>query len=221
MNIRQSTIKILIYFSIAGVLFYGVFNLLGKLSPQTQVITQQEKHHKSRLKMFESYIKQDWNQVLIGVSHFEYYTPPKEFINLGIAGDTTTGVLHRLKPLKIKTVKDFYILIGINDVLSGYKLSDIKSNYLYIIEELAKRNIENTYLISLPPVAKELPSSDLINNQVIELNQYLKKLAKDRKIHFIDIYSDLAENGYLNTLYTTDGLHLNSNGYEIVTKHLN
>ncbi|MCV6608805.1 MAG: GDSL-type esterase/lipase family protein [Campylobacterales bacterium] len=220
MNIRQSTIKILIYFTLAGVVFFGVFDLLGKIKPQTQIVTQQEKHQKSRLKMFESLIKQDWNKVLIGDSHFEFYKSSKEYINLGIAGDTTSGVLHRLKPLSIKEVDKLYILIGINDLLAGLKVSDIKSNYLYIVEELSKWDIKNIYFVSLISVANDLPSSDLINSQVEELNQYLQKLAKDRGVNYIDINTDLKDKDYLNTLFTTDGLHLNQKGYEILEKKI-
>jgi hypothetical protein len=220
MNIRQSTIKLLIYFSIAGVVFFGLANLIKILEPKPPVETAQEKHYKKRLKMFESHIKEDWNKVLIGDSHFEFFNTPKEYMNMGIAGDTTYGLLHRLKPFKLKTVEKMYIQIGINDILTEMKQTTIKTNYLYILDELAKRDIKEVYVISLMPVAKTLPSSEQINQKVVEINQYIQKLAKDKGVKYIDLYSKLEENGYLKSQLTTDGLHLNEKGYQILKEEI-
>ena len=54
-----------------------------------------------------------------------------------------------------------------------------------------------------------------------EINRQLKKYAKENNITFINIYDKLVDDeGLLNADYTTDGLHINENGYEVITKEL-
>jgi len=54
-------------------------------------------------------------------------TQRDDIVNRGINGDTTEGVLHRLDALN-PHIQKAYIMIGVNDILMGKKISEIFSN---------------------------------------------------------------------------------------------
>jgi lysophospholipase L1-like esterase len=62
--------------------------------------------------------------------------------------------------------------------------------------------------------------------EIIAINAGLKKMAKDRKLTFVDLHSLLkTESDLLNPEYTNDGLHLTGKGYFVwksaIEKYLN
>ena len=54
------------------------------------------------------------------------------------------------------------------------------------------------------------------------VNKALKNYIQSNceNIKYIDVYEDLLFNGLLNPEYYSDGLHLNNNGYELITHKL-
>jgi lysophospholipase L1-like esterase len=51
------------------------------------------------------------------------------------------------------------------------------------------------------------------NNNVDSLNKFLKSLAGSKNLRFLDINSLLSDHHILKENLTTDGTHLNKNGY--------
>lgn len=150
--------------------------------------------------------------------------------NRGIGADITDGVLDRLdevvesKPLKI------FLMIGVNDLARGKTVDYIVRNIERILDTIDKETPQTEiYLESLLPVN---PVFGLAKNhtnktaEIIEINTALKKMAKDRKLTFIDLHSLVkTESDMLNPEYTNDGLHLTGKGYMVwksaIEKYLN
>jgi len=138
--------------------------------------------------------------------------------NAGIAGDTTDGILYRLHYTLDKKPKRVILMIGINDLFQGATLQEIKSNYIKIFDGL--KGVDDLIILSLLPVIME-PQTELINEQVIALNHFLKKASKEYDARFIDLYRHFIDsrNG-LKESYTVDGVHLSVKGYEVWEKVL-
>ena len=59
------------------------------------------------------------------------------------------------------------------------------------------------------------------NNRIKDVNKQLKKYCNNKNCTYIDIYDLLKGNDdNLKLEYTSDGLHMSSKGYEIITKEL-
>jgi lysophospholipase L1-like esterase len=131
-------------------------------------------------------------------------------LNRGICGDTTKGVLQRMEYLGSEP-KYCFLMIGINDLAAKETVQNVFNNYLKIINTLQSKKItpiiQSTLLTDHGPI---------IDNKKVELlNEKLKEFSKERNINFIDLNKKLAPNGVLLKKYTTDGIHLNTQGYII------
>ena len=144
-------------------------------------------------------------------------TQRDDIVNRGINGDTTEGLLHRLDALN-PHIQKAYIMIGVNDILMGKKISEIFSNYVKIIHTLQSQNI-TPIVESTLYVVKGTPP--LYNKKIKKLNKLLKNYASKNGLKFIDLNAKLAPNGYLEKIYSIDGLHLNGKGYLIWVGVLN
>ncbi|MDG2343090.1 MAG: GDSL-type esterase/lipase family protein [Flavobacteriales bacterium] len=139
---------------------------------------------------------------------------------MGISGDFSEGLIKRIDNVVNYNPKNVFIMIGINDIIEKVPLSEIKANYIKIIELIENRCPEtNIYIQSTLPTTglrSLLSSSKGINIKVQDLNKFLYKTTKEKNIVFIDMYLDYTnQNNELKKELTTDGIHLNSKGYSI------
>ena len=140
------------------------------------------------------------------------YYPEYKVSNRGIGGETSYGLysrldvsLYELKP------KALVMLIG------GNNLNTMLEDYEKILEEF-KNNVPNTKVIlcSLTAMGGDFAEKNKIaayNNVVI------KKLAAKYGYEFVDLYTPLfnVESGAIYDNYTSDGVHLTPEGYEVLT----
>ena len=144
--------------------------------------------------------------------------------NRGIGGDTTDGVLKRLKVSLYDINPSIVVLmIGTNDII-GQKDNDyILSNYEKIIQEI-NINLPNTKLICMSIIPtnydiNEYSDVDVLNhnNKAISINSEISSLTSLYNFTYVDIYSLLIdENKVLKQDCSDDGLHLNHNGFIIL-----
>ena len=137
--------------------------------------------------------------------------------NRGISGDTTGGVLNRLKVslFDIKPSK-VVLMIGINDINWGVENSEIIKNYRNILKDISI-NLPQTevFCVSMLPENKDLWVDVDKNIQTIKtINPKIKKFADEFGYTYVDMFSQVAgSNDYLIKEYSDDGLHLNHAGY--------
>ena len=148
----------------------------------------------------------------------DYYSElPLATYNRGISGDTTGGVLNRLKIslFDIKPSK-VILMIGINDINWEVPNSEILQNYKDILKEIST-NLPQTevFCVSILPENKDLwVDVDKNNQTIMEINPQIKKFAEEFEFTYVDMFSQVADlNNYLIKEYSDDGLHLNHNGY--------
>ncbi len=136
--------------------------------------------------------------------------------------NTNDGVKHVSFIAKLNP--DYVILsFGANDAMPWKKqipLKKFESNLNKIINSFKNSKI---ILFGCPPAndPEEPELTKKFNNQLNRYNVLAKRLAKSKKIEFIDskkIYGNLLKKG--KNYHDKDGIHLNEYGYEIMIKEL-
>ena len=139
--------------------------------------------------------------------------------NRGIAGDTTWGLLRRLKNITSQKPARIFLMIGVNDFLFTDR-REIFENYQKIIEKIKSQSPDTQIFIqSILPVNPEVKNMVFNNQEIRLLNEDLKKLAKNTQIPYLNIHDSLTDkNRNLAAKYTADGIHLNGAAYIVWKK---
>ena len=157
-----------------------------------------------------------------------YADLPLATYNRGIGGDTTQGVLNRLKVSAFDIVPSVIVLmIGTNDINGNYEKAGIFERYEKIIDEIYKNLPDVTlFCMSVIPQNEVLETYSAIKVEnttkiIFEVNAHIKALAREKGATYLDVFSLLAdENDRLIKEYSDDGLHLNEKGLAVWTKLL-
>ncbi|MGL5890219.1 MAG: GDSL-type esterase/lipase family protein [Bacteroidia bacterium] len=142
-----------------------------------------------------------------------------KFVNHGIPGALVSTMIYQTEGLKDEAPALLFLEGGINDLLTGSTPQQVCASWLALLDKLQKDLPETKIAVqSILPVRPQLISSARvpgINNAVREINAYLYAECMKRNLLYADVYTHLQEDGQLNDNYTTDGVHLNSEGYSI------
>jgi lysophospholipase L1-like esterase len=129
----------------------------------------------------------------------------------GVSGETTSDMLFRFDRDVLKNPPDLVIILGgTNDLGWGIPIGQILKNLSQMYHQaLAAKVI---------PMACTLPSilgADEFIPPRIDLNQKIEQEAEALHIPSVDFFKATADpDGRLLEAYSSDGLHLNSRGYE-------
>ena len=147
---------------------------------------------------------------------------PSVFVNRGIGGQTTPQMLLRFKQDVINLNPCIvFILAGTNDIAgnTGPSNIDMITNNIFSMAELGMTYNIKIVLSSILPVYK-YPWSDQIKDvpeTILTINEKLKSFSIQHDITYLDYYSEMVgDNRGLKKEYTTDGVHLNKNGYDVM-----
>ena len=173
------------------------------------------------------------NYLFLGDSITEYYDldeyfPNMPVVNSGVAGDTTDDILSDMKgrvydynPSKV------FLLIGTNDMLEDKTNEEIVNNIKEIVNGIKENRSEaKIYIESIYPVNRSMDKRLYMvgsrkNEDIIEINKMIKEYCDEEDLTYINTYNKLLdEDGNLKKDFSEDGLHLSSEGYEVVTKSL-
>jgi lysophospholipase L1-like esterase len=171
------------------------------------------KHKKSQFQMLSQNTK--YTTVMLGDSitdegQWDELLDNPLVQNRGISGDTTQGVLQRLDSTN-KSIKQVFIMIGVNDIMRG-KEAEVYLNYLKIIKFFQDRNIK-VYIQSTLFIGEK--RAENFNPKIEELNKKLEAFAKENSITFINLNQIFAGNKMLEKEFTFDDLHLNGAAYKL------
>ena len=167
-----------------------------------------------------------WNQKLLASDI--------KIANLGIEGQTSSQVYYRFKNyLEIDKPKLVIIEVGINELkvigLDKNLTSSITDSYNRNIQAMISLCVENDIkmiLINIFPVGKiellrRLIWNNHVNEAIMEVNNKLKSYSDNNYIFYFDAYALLTDNGKtVNADYQTDFLHINTLGYEVLSREL-
>lgn len=144
------------------------------------------------------------------------------WINQSISGEKTKGLLNRLKLIEKNNIEAVFVMIGINDLIWGQTDKDIIANYQKIVRELKAQHPDTQIVVqSILPHGGENSTWEsrdklmaLPSDRIVAMNNTLKKIAADNQVYYLDLYPIFVTgDGTLRQDLTTDGLHLNREGY--------
>lgn len=144
--------------------------------------------------------------------------PGKQIVNAGVAGNTTSDILRRLKEIYAIKAEKVFLMAGINDLGQGDKGEKVFARYSQIIGRIEKACPEcQLLLLSVLPVDLQRFSNPNIQIQEIpELNERIRCLADAGGRKYIHLHPHFADKqGYLRDELSDDGLHLNPQGYQL------
>lgn len=215
---------IVLFTLLAIVIIYLFAVVLPQKREKDELLKAAQEYYDSKLTLYEKeneiYDDYEVDVAFLGDSltdgyDLEKYYPQYLVLNRGIGGETTFGLEKRLKvsvyDLKPKVV---VMLIGANNFDTMF------DNYENILKGF-KENLPDTeiVLLSLTSMSGEWGK----NNQKAAYNNVkIKLLAEKYGYEFVDLYSPLLdlETGEIYAEYTTDGGHLTSAGYEVLTNEI-
>ncbi|WP_017306844.1 SGNH/GDSL hydrolase family protein [Spirulina subsalsa] len=154
----------------------------------------------------------------------DYLPPNYTWLNQGISGENTVGLLRRLNLLDTTQPEVIYVMIGINDILRGTGDETILANHRLIVSQLKRSHPRSRIVLqSILPHSAERATWEgrdrllnIPNQRIRNLNRQLEAIAKNERIYFLDLYPLFADTqGNLKMELSTDGLHLNGEGYKI------
>jgi lysophospholipase L1-like esterase len=167
--------------------------------------------------------------ILMGDSLSQWFPPellPKnlEWLNQGISGEGTFGLLRRLKVIDRTEPQLILVMIGINDLIRGESEETLVANQLEIVRSLKQAHPNSKIILqSILPHSDEQSTWErrdrllaVPNPKIQKINQRLQIIAKEQKIYYLDLYPLFSDaQGKLKLDLTTDGLHLNPVGYQV------
>lgn len=178
-----------------------------------------------QVEQFKSYPSKETDIVFLGNSitarnHWVEALQLPNAKNRGISGDTTFGILERLDEITEGRPNKLFLLIGINDISRNFPDDSILENYQEIIERIKKESPQTKiYVQTILPVNATF---DKYKNHyhkdehIARVNKGIKDIAENEKVTLIELHDKfLDKNDRLNVKYTEEGLHLNSEGYEL------
>ncbi len=146
----------------------------------------------------------------------------KNWLNQGISGETSNGLLKRLTIFDRTQPEVIFVMIGINDLIKGTSDGVILDNQRQIISYLRKAHPTAQIVVQsiLPHGADEATWKGrekllaVANSRIHRLNEQLQSISNKKGVKFIDLYPLFTNTqGNLRREFTTDGLHLTREGY--------
>lgn len=150
--------------------------------------------------------------------------PDQTWLNQGISGETTEGLQRRIDAFDSLQPQNIFVMIGINDLLHGASPESVLREHEHLIQSLKNHHPHSDIILqSILPHGGEASTWEgrdrllrLSNITIANLNVQLKELAEREDIYYLDLWPIfISDKGTLRSHLTTDGLHLNANGYMV------
>jgi lysophospholipase L1-like esterase len=133
--------------------------------------------------------------------------------NRGISGDTTDGVLARLGELIYYKPVQIFILIGINDLFRDDMSSEkVFETIVQIVNNIHNGSPETEIFVQtiLPTTTENLKEKILLTNDMLINSENSEPY---EIISLPNLFT--TDSGLMNMELSTDGVHLNENGYTV------
>lgn len=141
-------------------------------------------------------------------------------IPAGISGNTSADMIKRIDGVLSRKPDWMTLSCGVNDVWHGARggvpLEDYKTNIRQIVDKATAANVKVIILTST--MIHEDPK-DPLNVQLVDYNNFLKDLAKEKNFPVADLNADMQTQvaalqtaGKRGNVLTVDGVHMNPYG---------
>ncbi len=141
----------------------------------------------------------------------DYMARYRFWLNQSISGDTAAGTIRRLSLFSRTRPDTIHVMLGINDLRRGVSDAQLLNDQRYIMRRLRQQHPQAQVVVHsiLPTRLHYLPS-----HRIQPINRQLEAIAQQEGAQFLNLQPYFADSeGNLRADLTTDGLHLNPQGY--------
>ena len=136
-----------------------------------------------------------------------------KYINRGINGDTTDGMLSRFDRDVVRSEPSHVIIMGgTNDAYAGITADQVINNIRDMVVLALKNNI-------IPVIGLPIPCNDLAEEKLLgHYREEMHQFARDHNVEIIDFYKAMVEKNGIKIkpgLYYDD-VHPNKDGYKVM-----
>ncbi|HSX56888.1 MAG TPA: GDSL-type esterase/lipase family protein [Sphingomonas sp.] len=136
--------------------------------------------------------------------------PDAGIVNRGVGGDTVSGLLRRAPRVAQMGAKQIFVLVGINDIVSGNRPDEILPLYDKAIAILRSGG---ALVYVQPSLGCGVRCDDEQRGRQQAFNAALPGIAARHGAIWLDLNRSMAAGGRLKPDYTWDGMHLTGAGY--------
>lgn len=204
----------------------GVVYLQQKIEASTNALNDENPSYSIKQSVFSYLPKTEKSIVFLGDSltegnEWSEWLGSESFLNRGISGDSSDGVLNRMNAIVDMKPKSIFIMIGVNDIYKKIPVEDTIENYNQILSLIKKYSPEtNVYVQSVLPVNESISIFNVKNSDIISLNNEIRLLAENHNYNYLDLHSIYYSEVGLDEKYTYDGLHLTGEGYKVWVEYI-
>ena len=162
------------------------------------------------------------NSITIGwlQTHPDFFKN-KPYVNRGISGQTTPQMLVRFRPDVVDLDAAAVVLLaGTNDIAgnTGPVTLEMILDNIKSMTEIAQANDIKVILCSVLPAFDYPWRPGLAPNvKIPKLNKMIKRYAEESGAYYLDYFTALEDgNNGMSKEYTTDGVHLTLEGYQVM-----
>lgn len=141
-------------------------------------------------------------------------------VNRGIIGDNTTGMRERLCQITPHHPRAIFLMAGINDMSNGTPAADVANRVIGLIESIVQQSpATKLFVQSILPINETNGRWKTLAGRTDDIpyaNMLIRAYCESKGINYIDIFPRLTYKGtnMLRAELTSDGLHLNEQGYK-------
>lgn len=136
-----------------------------------------------------------------------------DYINRGINGDTTDGMLSRFDSDILRHKPSHVIILGgTNDAYAGAAVDQVINN----IQAMVHLALENAIL---PMIGLPIPCHELAEEKLLgQYREAMRQFARANNIEIIDFHKSIVDDSGLSIKagFHCDGIHPNNAGYEVM-----
>jgi lysophospholipase L1-like esterase len=157
--------------------------------------------------------------VLFGDSHFEFFNAAemlgdRSIRNKGYSGQTSRDMLHRIDDIISSRPRKVILCAGANDAFHGRTMDEHVEDMRQLIQKL-KGGAKQLAVMAIPPT-----SDPQLQDAIDAFNIAQHQICAEHGVPFLDITESLTKDGLLDPRLTSDGVHLNDDGYRRIVPHL-
>lgn len=131
------------------------------------------------------------------------------FVNKGVNGDSTKGMLSRFDS-EVASLGPNYVIVwaGINDLFLGFPLDEIIGRLQQIYSKAREHGIE-PIACTVTSITRESP----VVPRIVGLNDLINEYCAENSVPLAGLFSALSDrSGLLLENFSSDGVHLNADG---------
>lgn len=192
--------------------------------PKPAAVSRQTVYHDPMLEAWENCLDQLHIQAdivffgdsLIKRGEFDSLFPDKTICNLGLDGEPVIKMADRVDMIASVSPSKVFIMGGINS-LKDYDAEQCIQDYEELLSAVSENVDAEVFIVSVLPVsADRMEKVEGSVSALMDFNDQLRSLTLKYGYTYVDLFAELAdEDGYIRPEYTTDGVHLTDEGYEV------